>query len=203
MGFLDKARTYWYLANEQWDAAGTVIDESFVRGVDPAASDILFLDACAANIGAALARLAVAEDYPVLVACDADDAGSLRKVLAVLLLFLGVSVEAIQADMARYWSLSAKAMAAREKKAGNRAWEKFWELAPDRVARIDAHLRSKYGGVEAYLDKAGVDFAARQAIRDILLEKTTEKSIVGVARWSVDNSTMASMDGTTEKLVDI
>lgn len=203
MGFVDKARAYWYLANEQWDAAGAVIDESFVRGVDPAAADILFLDACAVNICAALARLAIVDDYPVVVTCDADDAGSLRKVLAVLLLFLGVSAEDIQADMARHWSLSPKTMAAREKTAGNRAWEKFWELAPDRVARIDAHLRTKYGGVEAYLEEAGVDRATQQAIRGILLEKRKEKSVDSAVRWSTDSSTKDTTDSITEKLVDV
>ena len=140
---------------------------------DTAAESYLWqLESQAARVAAVLGAIAEAPAGGVLVHCFAgkDRTGL---VAALLLTVAGVAPEVVAAD----YGLSEEALAgmleealAAEPDAGRRArLRRMFAAPPGAVERLLADLDARYGGVEGYLERAGVDGGARDALRRRLL----------------------------------
>ena len=152
--------------------------EQLWRELDPIAKtraerDALAIDRCA-DQNAAMAR-AVAHAAPggVLIHCLA---GKDRTGIAVALLLGLVGVS--EADIAADYALSEAALAAErvaalaaapDEKARDRIERGYDSRAETMLATL-THLRTRHGGAEAYLARAGLATADMQRIRERLLD---------------------------------
>ena len=152
--------------------------EQLWREFDPIAKtraerDALAIDRCAEQ-NAAMAR-AVARSAPggVLIHCLA---GKDRTGIAVALLLglIGVAEEDIAADYAlSEAALAAErvaALAAAPDEEARARIERGYDSRAETMLATLAHLRTRHGGAEAYLARAGLADADAQRIRERLLD---------------------------------
>lgn len=147
------------------------------QDLDLAATYRLMVDGAAPAIAAALGAIAEASGG-VLVHCTAgkDRTGV---VVALALAVAGVDREAIVADYGRSEELLAgewsEAMLARVAAHGVEPTPQLVELmtrSPEGAIRgVFATIDAEHGGLEAYLDAAGFDEAARERLRTALQEE--------------------------------
>lgn len=152
-------------------------DERFWGSIDPgrtrAERDALVLDHRAEHIVAMVRAIAHAAPGGVLIHCLA---GKDRTGIAVALLLGLVGVD--DAQIAEDYSLSEAALAseraaalaaAPDAEARARIERGYDSRAETMLATLD-HLRTRHGGAEAYLTRAGLSGADIQLIRERLLE---------------------------------
>lgn len=135
--------------------------------------DVLALEHNAANIARIASTIADAPDGAVVVHCHAgkDRTGF---VVALLLALVGVRDESIAEDYAASdeclrplydeWLRKAADPAARARLAARLV------SRPESILATLSHLRTRYGGAERYLRRAGLDGARLRRIEDRLVE---------------------------------
>jgi protein-tyrosine phosphatase len=115
------------------------------------------VDACGAEVGQFFTLLADPSNLPLAVHCtQGKDRTGLTVLMAVLL--LGGSVEAANYD---YMLSQGELVSEREERLVEihsiGLPDEFAGCDPDLVAKVDEHIRVKYGSIEEYLEKNGVD----------------------------------------------
>jgi len=152
--------------------------EQLWRELDPiartrAVRDALVLDRCAPQMAAMAVAVAHAEPGGVLIHCLA---GKDRTGIAVALLLglIGVS----EADIAEDYALSeaalaserAAALAAAADDEARARVERGYDSRAEVMLATLAHLRTRHGGAEAYLARAGLSGADARRIRERLID---------------------------------
>jgi len=153
------------------------IDEAGLRQLDrydtAAASYLWQLESQAVRVAAILHAIAEAPAGGVVVHCFAgkDRTGLIT---ALLLTVAGVELDAVAGDYALSEAALAgmldEALAAEPDPARRARLRLAYSAPPDAMALVLAELGRRYGGVEGYLDRTGVDGATRDALRRRLLD---------------------------------
>jgi len=122
------------------------------------------LDACGEEVQQVFGVLADESNYPVMIHCtQGKDRTGLTVMLALLL--LGVPVDAIEAD---YMMSQKELQPERESRIKEiklmGLGEEFADCSSDFVRRVDGHITEKYGSVEEYLNKVGVDTQMQRSV---------------------------------------
>jgi protein-tyrosine phosphatase len=153
-------------------AAIRIVGRGFMleRGLSGLALDTL--DVAGKEIKEVFDVLAEQKQYPVLVHCtQGKDRTGL--VVELVLLLLGISIEAIDHD---YMLTVMQVASEREEKEKEVAsiglTEDFVRCDPKLIRRVEAHLNEKYGGVKAYLSGIGVSEEQQDKVREILSSQT-------------------------------
>ncbi|NWF69316.1 MAG: tyrosine-protein phosphatase [Chloroflexi bacterium] len=136
--------------------------------------NIFMLDECRPNIGAILAAIAAHSTRATLIHCSGgkDRTG----IITMLLLALaGVDEATICADYAQTKECLAvpfaRYLADTEAAGGDGAQlRRLLDSTPEAMAATLAHVRARYGGVEAYVRACGLDNAQIAALRGLLLQ---------------------------------
>jgi protein-tyrosine phosphatase len=132
------------------------------------------LDGASSQIAGALLALAAEDAQPAVFHCTAgkDRTGLLS---ALILALVGVPEETVIAD----YALSGEAMARLQAKLVLKYPDSeevlpltnaVFSADPDNMTSLFAHLHDRYGTIEAYATTIGVDAAAVDRLREILLD---------------------------------
>jgi protein-tyrosine phosphatase len=126
------------------------------------------LEVCRTEVKAVFEILADETRYPILVHCtQGKDRTGL--VVQLVLMLLATPLHSIQAD---YMRTAAELMVEREDKLlevhSIGLTDEFADCDPNLVALVEFHIRTRFGGIEEYLEQCGVTSKTREAVRKIL-----------------------------------
>ncbi|KAF2112267.1 protein-tyrosine phosphatase-like protein [Lophiotrema nucula] len=127
------------------------------------------LDVCKAEVKEVFEVYADESSWPLLIHCtQGKDRTGLTVMLALFL--CGIEVEPVEED---YLLSGPELEPEREGRIKEIASiglsEQFASCPQDLVQVVHQHIQTKYGGVESYLEAAGVDREMQQRVKDILL----------------------------------
>jgi len=122
------------------------------------------VDACGEEVKQVFRVLADESNYPAMIHCtQGKDRTGLTVMLALLL--LGIPVDAIEADyMMSQDELQPERKSRIKEIKLMGLGEEFADCSPDFVRRVDGHITEKYGSVEDYLNKVGVDTQMQRSV---------------------------------------
>ncbi|KAF1945428.1 hypothetical protein EJ02DRAFT_451458 [Clathrospora elynae] len=127
------------------------------------------LDVCTREVTQIFDVLAEEQNWPVLVHCtQGKDRTGL--IVMLILFMLGVDQKVIDDDYRLSESELASEKEKRMEEIGSIGLsEQFAVCPPDVVASVHSHIQEKYGGIEKYLEKAGVSRQKVDFIKSKLL----------------------------------
>lgn len=127
------------------------------------------IDVCTKEVKQFFDVLADDNNWPVLVHCTQGKDRTGLTVMLILFL-LGVGIDAIQDDYLQSGPELEPEKAGRVKEIASIGLsEHFANCPPELVGKVHEHLEIKYGGVEKYLEAAGVTEDMRERVKHILL----------------------------------
>lgn len=128
------------------------------------------LDVCTKEVKQFFEVMANADNLPTLVHCTQGKDRTGLTIMLVLFL-LAVDVTAVEHDYLLSGPELEPEKQERMKEISSIGLsEAFAEVPPELVAKVHQHIESKYGGVEGYLEKAGVHKEMRNRVKELLLE---------------------------------